>query len=176
MNFERNKDPKASMGIGEVNRRVFDNTDEAAEWFAKYPAAYTDGAIHDWGGKNFSNGEFWFDRPTGKFNHRASGEIGKLRFVKWVKENIHFSKYPEAIIGLKESKIIVDTAEEIIGRRLFKETNFPNQTDLENMEQYIRMIQNQMLEDTKSMDYQNGFREACGKMKRFIKNIKKYEA
>jgi len=179
--FERNKDPRSSMEIGRIKERVFDDINEAANWFAKYPAAYTEGFITDWGGKNPHTGVPFFDRATGNFNHRAfSGThiSGKLQFIKWVKENIHFSKYPEAIIGLKEAKIIVDTAEQIVGHRLFAETHFPDQTDFKNMEEYIDTIWQDLREDPPNMhsaEYVNGYFEACNKMKSFIENIKRNE-
>jgi hypothetical protein len=181
INFERHKDPKSSLSIGRIKERVFEDTDEAAAWFAKYPAAYTEGHIQDWGGKNPQSGIPFFDRAQGSFNSRALAGIpvsGKLQFIKWVKENIHFSAHPEAIIGLKEAKIIVDTAEQFVAHRLFSETHFPDQTDFQNMEEYIDTIWQDLREnppDMHSPEYVKGYFDACNKMKTFIENIKRNE-
>jgi len=180
MNFERGKDIRTSMNIGRIQERIFKDTNEAATWFAKYPAAYTEGFITDWGGKNPHTGMPFFDRASGNFHARAflgTPVSGKLQFIKWVKENIHFSAYPEAIIGLKDAKIIVDTAEQIIGHRLFAESHFPDQTDLDNMREFIDTLWEDLRESkSSSPEYQRGYFEACNKMKEFIETIEKNES
>ena len=53
-----------------------------------------------------------------RFDHKY---IGKLAFVKWIKDNIKFEPYPEARIGLRDSKIIADTIENRLIHKFYPE-------------------------------------------------------
>jgi len=134
MNFERHIDPKRSIGIGLAQQRIFKWVEEAAQWAFMFPKEYTHGIVDNWLGKNPQNGLSFFNIKECKYDQDALFVKGKevggkfvwtpygdltvsantLSMVKWFKANVHFSEYPEEIIGLRECKKIVDRVEELI--------------------------------------------------------------
>jgi hypothetical protein len=115
MNFERNIDPKKSLGIGRSQKRLFKNIEEIIEWGFYFPGEYSEGRVKNWFDRD-SNGDFFFDFHNGIFSNTLQFEnrgysayqSALLFFVKWFKHNVHFEDYPEHAIGLKECKTIVD--------------------------------------------------------------------
>lgn len=115
MNFERNIDPKKSLGIGRAQKRLFKNIEEIIEWGVHFPYEYSEGRIKSWFDKD-PHGNFFFDFHNGTFSrdltfkdkNYSNGQTALLFFVKWFKQNVHFENYPEDAIGLKECKTIVD--------------------------------------------------------------------
>lgn len=126
------------MGIGLAQQRVFKWVEEAAQWAFMFPKEYTHGIVDNWLGKNPQSGLPFFSLRTGEFDQDALYIKGKevggkfdwdsdgditisantLSMVKWFKVNVHFSDHPEAIIGLRECKKIVDGVEELIREKI----------------------------------------------------------
>lgn len=181
--FERNKDVRSSIHIGRCQERVFKDIREAAEWCVEYPGEYTKGIVHSWFSQNPENKQSYYDASKSQFNHEAlrkgNETTGKLQMVKWIKENLHFSKHPEAIIGLKDSKAIIDLAEELIGVKIFSQKYNVSETEfgklLKMMDEKIQALENWHEKDESHFQdaYLIGFREAFVEVKRMIGVIKR---
>lgn len=121
MNFERNIDPKSSLGIGKSQKRVFKDVEEVAQWALYFPKEYSDGEIDNWFAKD-QKGNYYFNFSKGEFSRSLTftnpgateRQSSLLYFVKWLKKNVHFDPWPQEIIGLKECKQIVDRLQELI--------------------------------------------------------------
>ena len=188
INFERNIGVKSAISIGLVAKRVFKDVEEAADWASRFPEVYTEGFIRSWHDKNPHNDLPFFDFPCGKINsdaiQRPSSQLqsgqsvntatyGKLYIVKWLKENIHFEKYPEAPIGLKECKAIVDLMEQLIHAKYMAEKYKLVTDDAEKMKKMLSdMIKNSDKSNEHGYAYSTGFADACNQMKRFIETLK----
>ena len=115
MNFERNIDPKRSLGIGRAQKRLFKNIEEIIEWGVRFPYEYSEGQIQSWFDKD-KDGNPYFDFQNGMFArgldfpgpHSSGSQSALLFFVKWFKSNVHLEACPKDAIGLKECKAIVD--------------------------------------------------------------------
>lgn len=115
MNFERNINPKKSLGIGRSQKRLFKNIEEIIEWGVYFPSEYSEGRIYSWFDKD-ENGKNYFDFRNGTFDKKldfpnppsTERQSALLFFVKWFRRNVHLEDYPEDAIGLKECKTIVD--------------------------------------------------------------------
>lgn len=134
--FIRGQDPKKAMGIGMKSQRVFKDIRAVVEWALEYPGAFAGESVsglrndtisspfEEWEKKHIikETDTLWDGKPETvyRFDHNY---IGKLAFVKWIKDNITFEPYPEARIGLKDSKIIADTVEERLIQKFYPEAN-----------------------------------------------------
>ena len=166
MQFERGKDPKKVLRVGECRRRLFKDIEDAAQWFSKNPSEYTDGKISDW--------KHHCDRNGDIIHSSLPSDCGKLAQVKWVKFNLRMEKNPDYDLGLKESKGIVDRAWEIIKARIIREGVEP-----EELDQIITFIEDIEKEDSalrKSAEVgyaKEGWDQACYYIKQFVEGLKK---
>lgn len=166
MQFERGKDPKSVLNIGECRKRLFKDFEEAAQWFAKYPAEYTEGQISDW--------LPYCNRETGNINSEIlPSNCGKLQQVKWVKFNIRMANNPDYDLGLKESKGIVDRAWEIIRTRVIMEGVKPVELDqiiafIEDIERKDSALRN----ISKGISNYEGWDNACYYIKQFVEGLR----
>jgi len=188
INFERNIGVKSAIGIGLVAKRVFKDVEEAADWASKFPEVYTEGFIRSWSDNNPHNDLPFFDFPCGKINsdaiQRPSSQLqsgqsvntttyGKLYIVKWLKENIHFEKYPNDRIGLKECKAIVDLMEQLIHAKYLSEKYKLISNDAEKIEKLVDDMKEYPDESGEhGYAYYRGYIDACNQIKRFIETLK----
>lgn len=183
--FERGKDIRKSIRIGRCNERVFTNIREAAEWCVEYPEEYTKGIVHDWFSVNPELGIPYYDVAKSQFNHesfrKGNETTGKLQMVKWIKENLHFSAHPEAIIGLKDSKMIIDLAEELIGIKIISKRYNIDESEFVQLQKMMdkKMLEVETLDFDKKGDteelksqYLNGYKDAFNDIKSMIKYLK----
>lgn len=167
MNFERNKDPKQALQIGECRKRLFKDMEEAAQWFVKYPAEYTEGKVTDWNNH--------CDKDGNIIHSILPSDCGKLQQVKWVKWNLRMANNPNYDLGLKDSKAIVDRAWEIIRARIVAEEFIGN--DLDHIIAFIEDIEKEDSAlrrfNTNSALHREGWDQACYYIKQFIEGLKK---
>ena len=182
MNFERGKDIRSSIRIGRCKERVFKDIKEAAEWCVEYPEEYTKGIVSSWFGINPETKNTYYNAAKSQFNHEAlrkgNETTGKLQMVKWIKENLHFSAHPEAVIGLKDSKMIIDLTEELVGVKIFSEKYNISETEFS----VLTSMMDRKIKEIESWDrdpdapvpdqYISGFKDAFVEIKRMIKMIK----
>lgn len=103
--FQRGKDPKNTLGIGNISRRDFENVDEITEWAYLYPEVWSEGAIEKWDDSDriiYRKYAWGTTMTVPRFSDR------KLRTIKWIRDNITINGES---LTLKESKDIVDGIE-----------------------------------------------------------------
>jgi len=114
--FQRGMDPKASMRIGLVSKRVFDSDEEIIKWILQFPKIVTEGTLDKWDPENMK-GTYSEEYRKNFWNFKEEKDFSKLRMVKWIKSNIFMrTKYGEYDLGLKECKQIAD----IVCERIYK--------------------------------------------------------
>ena len=115
LNFERGKNPKSSMGIGLAARRVFKDTEDAAQWAFQFPEVCTGGEVkvkEEW--PNF------FSMDKSLIRYRLKDSNLRLRIAKWFKNLAYLENSFEGwTMGLKDAKDVLERVEKIIEKTYY---------------------------------------------------------
>jgi hypothetical protein len=122
VSFERGRDPKAALEIGEAARRDFSDTGDFVKWAYNFPAVWSEGYITSWSKPEATMRELGYMPRLKRIRNRY------LPTMVWIKNNVTIEGER---LTLKDTKKLLDDTEGYIISRLDRKDHMDETVDFQ---------------------------------------------